>query len=53
MKLQKQKTDYKRDYHKYVVVLPENTIKDSGFQEGDELEAEAKKGEIKLKKRGK
>jgi len=52
MKLQKQKTDYKRGYHKYVVVLPEKTIEDSGFQSGDELEAEAKKGEIKLTKRG-
>ncbi len=51
MKLQKQKTDYKRGYHKYVIVLPEDKIKESGFQEGDELEAEAKKGEIRLKKK--
>jgi len=50
MKLQKQKTDYKRGYSKYVVVIPEDVIKDSGFKEGDELEAEAKKGEIKLRK---
>ena len=51
MKLQKQKTDYKRNYHKYVVVLSDNLIESSGFHEGDELEAEAKKGEIKLKKK--
>jgi len=50
MKLQKQKTDYKRGYSKYVIVIPEKTIKDSGFKEGDKLSAEAKKGEIKLKK---
>lgn len=49
MKLQKQKTDYKRGYHKYVVVIPEEVVKDSGFKEGDELKAEAKKGEIKLR----
>ncbi len=55
MKLQKQKTDYKRGYHKYVIVLPDNLIKDSGFHEGDELEAEVvKKGEMRLRrKRGK
>jgi ABC-type multidrug transport system fused ATPase/permease subunit len=28
-----------------------NLIKDSGFQEGDELEAEAKKGEIRLRRK--
>lgn len=50
MKLQKQKSDYKRDYHKYVVVLNEDLVKEAGFHEGDELEGEAKKGEIKLKK---
>jgi len=51
MKLQKQKTGYKRGYHKYVVVLPEDVVQDSGFHEGDELEAEAKKGEIRLRKK--
>ncbi len=52
MKLQKQKTDYKRGYSKYVVVIPEEIVKESGFKEGDELKAEAKKGEIKLRKNG-
>jgi antitoxin component of MazEF toxin-antitoxin module len=51
MKLQKQKTDYKRGYHKYVIVLPEDTVKEADVKEGDELEAEAKKGEIRLKKK--
>lgn len=51
MKLQKQKTDYKRNYHKYVIVLPEKIIKKAGFKEGDDLKPEAKKGEIKLRKK--
>ena len=48
MKLQKQKTDYKRGYHKYVVVLPDEAVKDAGFKEGEELEAKVKKGEVRL-----
>jgi len=51
MRLQKQKTDYKRNYSKYVLVIPEDIISSSGFQEGDELDAQAKKGEIKLIKK--
>lgn len=51
MKLQKQKTDYKRNYHKYVIVLPEKIIKKAGFKAGTKLKADAKKGEIKLKKK--
>lgn len=51
MKLQKQKTDYKRNYHKYVIVLPGKEIKKSGFKAGTELKAQAKKGEIKLRKK--
>lgn len=51
MKLQKHKTRKDKDYSKYVVVIPTEKIKESGFKEGDELEAEAKKGEIKLKKK--
>lgn len=51
MKLQKQKSDYKRGYHKYVIVMPEDAVKKSGFKEGDELEAESKKGEIRLKRK--
>lgn len=48
MRLQKQKTDYKRGYHKYVIVLPEELIEKSGFKEGDEIIAKAKREEIKL-----
>lgn len=51
MRLQKHKTRKDKEYYKYVIVLPDNLIKDSGFHEGDELEAEAKKGEIRLRGR--
>lgn len=52
MKLQKQlsKKRGNKIYHKYVVVLSEDFVKDAGFKEGDELIGEAKKDEIKLKK---
>ena len=52
MKLQKQLSKKRGDniYHKYVIVLPEESVKEAGFHEGDELSAEAKKGEIRLKK---
>ena len=39
------------DYFKWEVILPKEEVETSGFREGDELEAEAKKGEIKLRKR--
>jgi bifunctional DNA-binding transcriptional regulator/antitoxin component of YhaV-PrlF toxin-antitoxin module len=39
------------DYYKYEVILPKEAIEESGFKEGDELEAEAKKGEIRLKRK--
>ena len=53
MKLQKQLSKKRGDkiYNKYVIVIPEETIKASGFREGDELEAESKKGEIKLRRK--
>lgn len=38
-------------YYKYRINIPESKIQESGFKEGDELEAEVKKGEIKLKKK--
>jgi len=50
MKLQKQKSDYKRGYSKYVVVIPEELIKLSELNESDELIGEAEKGRILLKK---
>jgi len=51
MKLQKHKTRKDKNYYKYVVVLPADIVKEADFHEGDELEAEAKKGEIRLKKK--
>ncbi len=40
-----------KSYYKYRIIIPEKIMNESGFKEGDELEAEAKKGEIKLKKK--
>ena len=53
MKIQRQlsKKRDKKEYYKYVIVLPEEKIKEASFKEGDELEAESKKGEIKLRKK--
>ena len=49
MKLQKHYTQKGKKYPKYELVLPKKAIKEAGFKEGDELTAEAKKGEIKLR----
>ncbi|MCW8966423.1 MAG: hypothetical protein OQK82_07035 [Candidatus Pacearchaeota archaeon] len=53
MKIQKQlsKKREKKEYYRYTLNIPLKFIEDSGFKEGDELEAEAKKGEIKLRKK--
>ena len=53
MKIEKVKSrNYKgKQYHKYRVVLPEGLLKESGFKEGDELQARARKGEIRLGKK--
>ncbi|MFA7708260.1 MAG: AbrB/MazE/SpoVT family DNA-binding domain-containing protein [Candidatus Pacearchaeota archaeon] len=51
MKLQKQKSDYTRGYHKFVVVIPNEIVEQSGLKEGEELKAEVKKGEIKLRRK--
>jgi len=53
MKIQKQLSKKVKDkvYAKYVVVLPKKTVEEAGFKEGDELEAEVRKGEIKLKRK--
>lgn len=53
MKLEKVKSRKYKDkqYYKYRIIIPENKIKESGFKEGDKLEAEAKKGEIKLRRK--
>jgi hypothetical protein len=53
MKIQKQlsKKRYKKEYYRYVVNIPLEIISSAGFKEGDELEANATKGKIELKKR--
>lgn len=53
MKLQEQvgKRVGKRVYPKYVLVIPSDKIEEAGFKKGDELKAETKKGEIKLRKK--
>lgn len=53
MKILKEKSrEYKgKSYHKFKINLPLEVIEKSGFEEGDEIEAESKKGEIKLRKR--
>jgi hypothetical protein len=51
MKLQKHLTKKGTNYFKWEVILPPEVIKEAELREGDELEAEAKKGEIKLKRK--
>jgi len=53
MKVLKEKSrEYNgKSYFKYKVNIPEEKIKEAGFEEGDELEVESKNGEIKLKKK--
>jgi len=52
MKLQRQLSKKRGDkiYHKYVLVVPEDKVKEAGLSEGDELEVNAKKGELSLRK---
>ena len=53
MKLQKQSVGKvgDKEYHKFVIIIPNRAVEESGFKKGDELEAEAKKGEIKLRRK--
>lgn len=53
MKLLKVKSRKYKDtqYHKYRVNIPEQDIKEAGFEVGDELESSVKKGEIRLRRR--
>lgn len=53
MKILKVKSrNYKgKQYYKYRINIPEENLKKAGFKEGDELEEESKKGEIKLRKK--
>ena len=50
MKLQKHPTKKGTDYFKWEVIIPDEVVQKAELKEGDELEAEAKKGEIRLKK---
>jgi len=40
-----------KEYHKYVVNIPPKRIEESEFKEGDELEIEAIRGKITIKKK--
>ena len=53
MKIDKVKSrEYKgKPYYKYRIIIPEKIMKTAEFKVNDELEAEAKKGEIKLRRR--
>jgi len=53
MKVQKQLSQKRgeKEYFRYTVNIPEEFIKEAGLKEGDELEADAKKGEIRLRKK--
>ena len=53
MKLQKRfLREYNgKKYYKFMVNIPPKIIKKAGFKTGDELKADAKKGEIKLRKK--
>lgn len=53
MKIEKVKSrKYKEtQYYKHRVIIPDEVLDASGFKEGDELSAEAKKGEIKLRRK--
>ncbi len=52
MQLQKRLSrKYKgKEYHKYILVIPIQEIKKSGFKEGQKLKIETKEGEIRIRK---
>lgn len=50
MKLQKHITKKGTKYFKWEVILPAEAVEEAGFKEGDELKADAKKGEINLRR---
>ncbi len=52
MKIQKQLSDKRGDkiYYKFVIVLPEDLVKESELKENDELVGEAEKHRIIIKK---
>jgi hypothetical protein len=55
MKLQKQlsKRTKEKDYYRHVLNIPPLVVKESGFDEYDNLEAEVKDGKIVIKRKDK
>lgn len=51
MKLQKHYTRKDKSQWKFEIVIPKEAAEDADFKEGDELIAQVKKGEIKLRRR--
>lgn len=53
MRLQKRlsRITVKKTYYKWIVTIPPQVVKDSGFKEGQEIEAEPHKGRIILRKK--
>ena len=51
MKLQKHLTKKGTTYFKWEIIIPKDAVKTAGFKENDELDIDAKIGEIKLRKR--
>ena len=53
MRILKEKSrEYKgKSYYKFKINLPEELLKEAGFKEGDDLIAQAKKGEVRLKRK--
>lgn len=53
MKIEKTKSrKYKnKQYYKYRIIIPEDILNQADFKEGNELQAEAKKGEVRLTKK--
>jgi hypothetical protein len=53
MKILKEKSrEYNgKPYYKYKINLTEESLEDSGFKEGDELESESEKGKLILRKK--
>ena len=53
MKILKEKSrEYNgKAYYKYKINIPEEILNQAGFKEGEELVAESKKGEVRLRKK--
>ncbi|MBI2449451.1 AbrB/MazE/SpoVT family DNA-binding domain-containing protein [Candidatus Pacearchaeota archaeon] len=53
MKLQKRflRKHKNKDYYKYIVNIPPLMVREAGFEEGEELDIDAKTGKIILKKK--